>query len=306
MRELCVIYANCQGRALGTFLMKSDRFRDSYQLHYLDNYKMIEEGSILPVDLLKKAKVFIYQPIRSNHGLYSTDNLKGYLQPSCKTISFPYIYNDALWPLLEEGDKIKGEEIIVRMIKGGMNIKKIVGLFCAGKIDFEFDKRFQRSLAILKKKEEITDVKVSEYILKNLGKIKLFLTQNHQTSNLYVYCVNQVLSILGIPSLNPLSNFHHNEAKLPDCWPQSPYEVKYFQHQYICNWKQFFPEKIDSNWLRFHLRIIGKIYIKHSCSPLKAILCKIYISTIIKWNLLTGRGYLEINRVYDKGLSTSL
>ena len=293
MKDLCLIYANCQGRAIETFLLKNDTFRDSYEVKILENYKMIEEQSALPVDLLQKAKLFIYQPVHSRHGSYATDYIKRQLLPSCRTISFPYLYNDGLWPLFEEGETIKGEEIIVRLMERGFSLAKIINMFCAEQIDFEIDRRFQRSIAILKQKEQATDVKVTEYILTNLGKEKLFLTQNHQTTAFYTYCVNQMLLKLGYNSLNTETKYHPNEAQLPDCWPQSPYETKIFHYQFISEWEKFHPERVDSNWHRFYLRIINKIYCRHTDSLAACVFSKIYTRLMIEWSIIRGAGYLE-------------
>jgi hypothetical protein len=120
----------------------------------------------LPFDLLKKADLFIYQPLKNKHGQYATDNVKNYLPAACKKISFPYIYNDALWPLYEDKDKIAGEEIILNLIEKGHSLKRIINMFCTEEIDFEFGRRFQKSMEILKQHEAITDLKVVDYIIK--------------------------------------------------------------------------------------------------------------------------------------------
>ena len=187
MKKLCLIYANCQGGALNVFLQKSDEFSSRYQTKIIENYSLIANGSALPVNSLRRADLFIYQPVAAKHGIYASDNLKKYLPPKCLTISFPYVYNDALWPLFEEGTKIKGKEVIVSLIEQGFSLKKIVELFRAGQIDFQFERRFRESIAILRAKEAVTSVKTADFIIENLGIMKLFLTQNHQTSILYIH-----------------------------------------------------------------------------------------------------------------------
>jgi len=293
MKKLCLIYANCQGRGVNTFLQQSAAFLERYRTEIVENYLAITDGIEIPFDVLQRTDLFIYQPVSARHGIYATDNLKKYLPSQCITISFPYIYNDAVWPLFEEADKIKGKEIIGQLIENGVSLKKIVDMFCAGKIDFQFARRFHESMGILRLKECVTDVKVADFIERKLSIEKLFLTQNHQTSSVYMHCVNQMLDILHLPRLLLPENLHPNEAALPDCWPQSPYETEFYGQSYRCDWRTFHPDKKDSNWHRFHLNIIGKIYLSYPMSWFLRVFWKVYLRLRIKWSLMTGAGYLN-------------
>lgn len=292
MKKLCLIYATCQGRGINTFLQKSAAFQDRYRVEIVENYLAITAGAGILFDVLQQADLFIYQPVATRHGIYATDNLRKYLPLQCVTISFPYIYNDALWPLFEEADKIKGREIIVQLIEKGVSLKNIVEMFCSGEIDFQFARRFHESMAILRSKEAGTDVKVADFIERNLSRKKIFLTQNHQTSVVYLHCVNQMLDILQLPRLPIPDNLRLNEAALPDCWPQSPYETQFYGMGYRCDWRTLHPEKKDSNWHRFYLNIIGKIYLSYPMPWFLRFFWKVYLRFRIKWSLMTEAGYL--------------
>jgi hypothetical protein len=293
MKKICIIYSNCQGRGINTFLRKHDVYDGTYENHLFENYHVMENRLPLPFDLLKKADLFIYQPLANKHGQYATDNVKNYLPATCKKISFPYIYNDALWPLYEERDKIAGEAIILNLIEKGYSLKRIINMFCAEEIDFEFGRRFQKSMETLRQHEAVTDLKVADYIINNISKEKLFLTQNHQTSNFYIYCTNQILRHLGFSVMDSSKHFHPNEAGLPDCWPQSPYEAKHYKYGYHYNWKTFHPEKIDSNWHKFHLKLIGKIFLRKQRSLALPFTRKLYLRYRIQLSLLMGNGYTK-------------
>lgn len=296
MKKLCLIYANCQGRGIDTFLQKSATFRECYRTEIVENYLLITNNSPLPLGALKKADLFIYQPVAAKHGVYASDNLKKHLPSHCLAISFPYLYNDALWPLFEEGAKIKGKEAILLLIEQGLSLKRIADMFCAGQIDFQFERRFRESMAILRAKEASTDVKAADFIMEKLGTEKLFLTQNHQTSILYMHCVNQILATLQLPLLVSSDTIHPNEAHLPDCWPQSPYETELYGLRYRCGWEQYHPEKKDSNWHRFYLRVIGKIYLSYPMPRVQRLFWQIYLRLRIKWSLMRGAGYLGDDR----------
>lgn len=257
------------------------------------------DKSDLPVELLRMTDLFIYQPVAARHGIYATDNLKKYLPPRCVQISFPYLYNDALWPLFEEGEEIKGKEAIVYLIESGLSLKEIADKFCTGQIDFQFERRFRETIAILRSKEAITDIKVADFIVSRLATERLFLTQNHQTSSLYIHCVNQMLTLLNLPNLTFSDRIHPNEAGLPDCWPQSPYEIKFYRQQYLCEWQKFHSKKQDSNWHRFYLNTIGKIYLSYPMPWFAKIFWKVYLRLRIKKSLFSGKGYMKEERNFS-------
>jgi hypothetical protein len=105
---------------------------------------------------------------------------------------------------------------------------------------------------------------VSDYIINNIKKRKLFLTQNHPTSTLILYVVKQILSRLHFDPLQKDNAIHPNEANLPNCWPVSPYERNHYGWDYDYDWKTFYEIKKDGNWQNFYLKLIGEIYFRHS------------------------------------------
>ena len=61
--------------------------------------------------MLQMADLFVYQPISLKHGVFTTEidpatgkhvpeSVLTYLRPTCVRISFPYMYNNAFWPLV--------------------------------------------------------------------------------------------------------------------------------------------------------------------------------------------------------------
>ena len=95
-----VFYSNCQCRGIKYFLeeyLKNKNIIVNF-IELENNYQMIKNNSLLPVDILQIADIFIYQPIEKKWNIYSTDenipnNIISYLKKDCIKISFPYIYN---------------------------------------------------------------------------------------------------------------------------------------------------------------------------------------------------------------------
>ena len=248
------IYANCQG-TIGLKYYLKILFPESL-FYDMMNYDYIKHNRELDYDLLKELNIFIYQPLDKKHGIYSTSteingSIINNLNKNCIKIAFPYIYNDALWPLtLKEWDSkavpdeknihgkgINGyhnsEIILEKLYIDNKSKSDIKHLFLEKKIDFKFEERFKKTMLILKEKEEICDIKVSDYILENYRKEKLFLTKNHPTSCIFKVMIEQILEILNIErSLDIFDFTNNNLCNLPGYQPHSEYEVEFFKFEY--------------------------------------------------------------------------
>ena len=65
-----------------------------------------------------------------------------------------------------------------------------------GEINFNYEKRLNNNLFILKEKEKKCNIIVSDFIEENIKHIELFLNQGHPTTPLFVHCANQIIDIL--------------------------------------------------------------------------------------------------------------
>jgi len=261
-----VFYTNCQCRGLNCFIKKHI---NKIETKHIENYSIIKNKNKIPFDILKQADIFIYQPIDKKHGIYSTDtsvenNIMSYLSPNCKIISFPYIYNSSLWILVPPANidgyignypdinKYINREPIEKLKIKGYSLDEVLQMYSKGLIDFDYEKRFNKSIETLKKKEELCDVKVSEFIEKNIRKHKLFFTQNHPTTCVFIHCVNQILSILGYNHKFDEFSYPENICNLPGEWPHTSYDIKYWNFEYKNN-------NINNSWYINHIK---NIYIK--------------------------------------------
>ena len=258
-----VFYTNCQYSGLDYFIKKHI---NKIETKHIENYSIIKNKNKIPFDILKQADIFIYQPIDKKHGIYSTDtsvenNIMSYLSPNCKIISFPYIYNSSLWILIPPAnadgyignyadmDKYINREPIEKLKVKGYSLDEVLQMYSKGEIDFDYKNRFNKSIEILKKKEELCDVKVAAFIEKNIKKHKLFFTQNHPTTCVFIHCVNQILSILGHNHKYDEFSYIENICNLPGEWPHTSYDIKYWNFEYKNN-------NINNNWYVEHIKNI--------------------------------------------------
>ena len=266
-----VYYSNCQYAGINYFLQIS--VPTYYNIFHLENYGLIKEKKSIPVDKLKEADIFIYQPIDKRHGIYSTDNtiennIMSYLSPKCKTISFPYIYNSALWCLIPPAnidgyvgeypdiDKYVNREPIQQLKSHGYSLNDVLRMYSNNEINFDYENRFEKCIEILRDKERKCDVKVSDFIVKHIGSNRLFFTQNHPTTCVFVHIANQVLSILGYNLKYNEFAFPENICNLPGEWPTSSSDMNYWKFEYQCN--------IQDKWYIPHITNIYNNYqVKH-------------------------------------------
>ena len=272
-----VYYTNCQFRGLdrGLDLFLQKHMKGIKKFH-IENYTFIKKKKPIPINIVKQADIFIYQPIDKKHGIYSTDtniknNIMSYLSPECKTISFPYIYNSSLWGLIipsnQDGyvggypdiDKYINREPIEKLKVKGYSLNEVLQMYFKGEINFEYEERFNKSIEILKEKEKLCDVKVAEFIEKNIKKHKLFFSQNHPTTCVFIHCVNQILSISG-------HNHKYDEFAYPEnvCCPEhvcnshnqichTSYDIRYWNFEYDIS-------NIDDNQYISHINSIYNNY----------------------------------------------
>ena len=216
-----LIFTNCQGHVLKsffpiTFIVNTYHNFNYIYMDYLDDN--------IKKDLMS-CDYFIYQPLSSIYPIYNTDNLKKYLKPTCKTISFPYIFNDAFTPLYKsyKHDISKNGEYatenpystvyrnitpIIELKEKGFSLEEILELYNNNQIDFKYKERFDKTIRILQEKEKDTDIKVSQFIIDNYKKYKLFnyhnkgttdiISCNHPSNILFIYYANQIFKLMDL------------------------------------------------------------------------------------------------------------
>lgn len=259
-----VIFATCQGVAIEKFLMTNNDFSSNYNVTIIRNYEQIHYNKMIVdqfYNQLVNADVFIYQPLSDKYGRNSTEYIKTLLKNTCKTIAIPYVYNNSLWCFIPtlRGDTtddwenrngydfiIKYSEIIDDLYAKGLNLNNILSLYDNNNIDFRYEERYISTMKNLFEKEQITDIKVHDFIVENIENKRLFLFCSHPTSPIYVHMTNQILNILGIQNIenNFSDDFASTGANIPIAHPTSA--VNYFKFKFTTKEE----EEIANNFYR--------------------------------------------------------
>lgn len=93
-------------------------------------------------------------------------------------------------------------EYIQLIFKSHNNIDEILNKYDKNELNFNYKKRFEKSIEILKENEKNTDIKVTDFILENYKNYRVLLTKSHPTSKLLIFCANKILERLNIKLLS--------------------------------------------------------------------------------------------------------
>ena len=133
-----VIYANCQGIGISYFLKKSLHISKNYDINHIRIDELVLMKNNVNYNLVKQADILIYQHLDDKHGKHiGTNYILKIIKPECKTISFPYIYNNSFYPVkgplvIKHSHKCKpchvifdNSKIITDLIDKGCNLSEI-------------------------------------------------------------------------------------------------------------------------------------------------------------------------------------
>ena len=214
----CLIYTNCERGLIYEFLKLSTDFNREFQVD-LDkippNHIAIQNNIVIPDEILKKVKLFIYQPLDKKYNECSTEYILSKLPSDCFCISLPRLYFRGYWPehSVNPYNQVK-QNVLSNLFPYGDNnlnemLKQKLPTFTildeVSRIDF-YDKNvlldnLNNSIQEFNNKEKQTDIKISNYILNHYSHQQLFHTVNHPTDIIGLEVANQILKILNMPIL---------------------------------------------------------------------------------------------------------
>jgi hypothetical protein len=269
MKKIATLIGNCHNSGMRIFLQKSKQFRETYEFKQHANWRLIREKKSVHVEDVKAADLFIYQPLAPAYGCYSTDprvkdSIGSLLKDNCVAISYPYTYYSALWPICQAGagtdqaNRWFGSEAIDVLRLSGAKDQEILELYNKDKIDWLYESRHNETIEILRKKESITDIKISKFIEDNFRKKDLFLIPQHPSSLVFMQKANQVLEAISMDKITVDQLIGDNDAELGDTtyqlpsnrFPIHPSAVEYYGLEFVTSYhspgytKEFYRQRI--------------------------------------------------------------
>lgn len=237
----CILFGNCQCSGVKKFLEFSPFF-SMYEVHQFANWEMIQQEQHFPIQLLKEADLVIYQPLSDIHGCYSTDRAHPnsffhLLKPDCKTISFPRIHNNAIFPLFHK--KFQTPFMYGYVNNKYSSLEELLHLYDTDQLDFDFDSRMKKNYEFALQRDINCDVKIANFIYNNISNHKMFLTHDHPTSIVFDEVTRQICNLLkiqytSVPVDENITGLQDSVYSTISCqYPISRYSIRHFHLEYI-------------------------------------------------------------------------
>ena len=244
MKLKALFLGNCQVHPVKTLLHKNQDFDKNFESTTHANWQILAGKENLPAEELKQCDLLIYQPLKDVSGCFSTqpdasNSILTLIKSSCRCFSFPFVVNTALWPIFRRPHMVStwyGQHAIEELIDRGLIRNDILALYDCQQIDWRFNKRYEESIGILRNKEinGKTNVKIADFIDKNITSQRLFMIDHHPTAAVMVELANQILSMMALEKIREPINYNfmgwrdttHNYGEM---WPTSCYEKNHYK-----------------------------------------------------------------------------
>lgn len=205
-KKILTIYMNCHGTAILNYLNKSTKYKELYDSKsvHINDY-ILDSGCHINctefVDSDKKsfnsADVFICQYIQTDRGyLNHTEIIKKYIKSTCKIILIPhyvfygYSYNLIVENKIKEITDIKDIKIYHQKITDIINMDEINSV--------DFGKHLKYSFNKLQALDNLSDIKMYDYVIENYLNIRLWHHKSYPTSIFFFHITNKILLSLNI------------------------------------------------------------------------------------------------------------
>ena len=212
-KKLAVAYGNCHMGIVKRYLECSREFTLEYGFYPFPLIQEIKDMDIECQDILRHCELFLHQSIRKNNVYgesYSSELMLKEVGKSCRVISIPNLYGmpKYLFPQIDVGhDWYKGsfrpfqiDRNVVSWIKNGKSKEYMISrIFRYGGVysRTEILNMWENFKAKLQEREQEWDIKISDYILQNYKKEKLFCDPNHITSRTAKEIASRILEYMG-------------------------------------------------------------------------------------------------------------
>lgn len=216
-KKIIVCFGNCQAMQISRYL-QTYLDQSKFLILLYSNYdkKFTTDETVKAISL---ADIIIYQPLSHHYKDLSADNIKKIAKKNAKLVSFPYIYNNGIYSLETDGEKIIGKETILKLYKKGYTKEEIIKMREKGEINFKLKKKFKKSLKIMREREKNLDIKITDFIERNYLEKQLFLSHNHPTNIVFNYIFAQLVDILNLDFIN------HTQQVAPLCETVAPITI---------------------------------------------------------------------------------
>lgn len=218
-KKIALFYGVCYMRALYNCLAESKAFTDRYVLFYFLDYH-----AFVPYDdeklrlLLRLADLYLCHESADVRSVAYRSHLK----PSCRILRVPLVTFNGYHPRSPEkigtdnvysivprdtyfGSFLTPDDNVNWLLREGMGISEIIKIISdEGFYEKDYlEQNFRKEIRKIQLSEMRSDVAVSDFILEQSGKARLFLNEKHMNNFLILELARRMLAFLELPQELP-------------------------------------------------------------------------------------------------------
>lgn len=212
--KIGLVYGNCQNMSINTLITSSIKLMKKYILIDMlpvQDIKGDEKKVGFSADFIQSIDLLIYQNVSENNKFspkLATAHILKNINENAKTICIPNVYFSGYFPQAcgNPYNPFLKEYNNTPFPYGDINIQEMQDEYSAREIAYKIgakdfyskeyvEKNANDSLQELINREQICDVKISDYILDNYKKEMLFFTTNHPSNKVLKELVKRVFNL---------------------------------------------------------------------------------------------------------------
>lgn len=216
-KKIAIIYGNCHAASVKEALCHSRKFNSIYGFYPLKPIQEIKADGGVDTQVFERCDLFIHQCIRKENAYgvsYASDNYLRKLSLKCKVIGIPNLYGipKFLFPqtslekpiIWEENNYFPVRDCYIDTNYSKMSQKELYdmlsdeNLICAADIRTDYESFYEK--VVMREKE--WDVKIVDFLKKQMPERKLFYDLTHPTREVIAYITQRVLRILNMDDFN--------------------------------------------------------------------------------------------------------
>ena len=211
-KKVAIAYGNCHMNAIKLYLECHREFSLEYGFYPLPMIQLLKNRKLEYKMIFKYCDLFLHQSIRKDNVYgeeYSSEQMLRCLKRTCKVISVPNLYGlpKYLFPQLEIHRQWQQGALcpffidsnVVTWLDNGVKKETIIKYIADGGVYYkdEIISMWEMFKLKLDRREQAWDIKISDYILDNYKKERLFCDINHITSKMAKEIAIRILTYMG-------------------------------------------------------------------------------------------------------------
>lgn len=209
-KKTVILYGNCHTAIVKKYLQACPEFNEIYTIYPIKEIQEVKDFSYFNLPIFSTCDVLIHQSIweKNRYGKeYASSNIISKVKPDCKIIAMPNLYHLPLFlfPQYYEAEELRSKDqtyffrdlIVDEGLRQGKTLKYITENYYKYKFDYGIIRNnYNDFLEEVKKREAEWDIKISEFINRNIRNEQLFYEPNHPTNFVIKYYAEELLKIL--------------------------------------------------------------------------------------------------------------